>query len=102
MTQKDQEPPDQAVPSDMETSKLPACQSEPTVTESLPHPGAAPVNDQPATPDQRIPDKDSNVSNAAPDPETSVTLNEFVSDKVTEDTAEPGPVTTTIEQVILA
>lgn len=99
----EQESQDQAVPSDVETSKLSSLRSETSEAESLDSPGI--TLDQPCMSDQSIPDMDSCYNDATPSVDASVRLQGHVDDKILVDSAsketEPSPETAEMEQVIV-
>lgn len=95
-TQKDHESREQALQSDMESSKLPAFQSEPALAESQLRPADASVEDETPAPDQRIPNKENCAKTTASDGEAGTAPNEFGHCTITVEADESGPKTTKI------
>ena len=100
-TQKDHESREQALQSDMESSKLPAFQSEPALAESQLRPADASVEDETPAPDQRIPNKENCAKTTASDGEAGTAPNEFGHCTITVEADESGPKTTKLAPVIL-
>lgn len=95
-TQKDHESREQALQSDMESSKLPAFQSEAALAESQLRPADASVEDETPAPDQRIPNKENCAKTTASDGEAGIAPNEFGHCTITVEADESGPKTTKI------
>ena len=105
-TQKDHESREQVLQSDMESSKLPAFQSEPALAESQIRPADASVEDETPAPDQRIPNqripnKENCAKTTASDGEAGTAPNEFGHCTITVEADESGPKTTKLAPVIL-
>ena len=85
----------------MESSKLPAFQSEPALAESQLRPVDASVEDQTPAPDQRILIKENCAKTTACDVGAGTAPNEFGHGTITVEAGECGPKITKIAQVIL-
>ena len=104
VTPNEQEAQDQAVPGDVETSKLASIRSDTSEAESVITPGLTLTVDQLPASDQTIPDRDSYISDVAPVGDASVRLQRRVDDKIlvysASKEAEPTPETTGMDQVV--